>query len=70
MDRGVGRVTQVSSIQFFFNVWNFFNFARPLIRRNLTSTDVKFWGLKSVPALKGFKSGILQTECQPLKSHS
>ena len=46
-----------------YKYFNSFSAGTVFIRQNLTSTDVRFWCIKTVPALKGLK------HTQPQKAH-
>ena len=42
-----------------YKFFNFFSAGIVFIRQNLTSTDVRFWRIKTIPALKGLNTWII-----------
>ena len=48
-----------------FKYFHFFSAETVFIRQNLTSTDVRFWHIKTVPALKGLRKNVLSKDYLP-----
>ena len=55
-DIGVVKTYCSVIILFYFILFNLFRAGTVLIRQNLTSVDVRFWRIKTIPALKELKN--------------